>query len=74
MDALVSLSFEALLLITLIVFLGGLIKGFLGFGMPLFATPLLALFMPLLSVIPMMAVPVLASNIYQAKFSKKSLE
>ena len=74
MDALVSLSFEALLAITLIVFLGGLIKGFLGFGMPLFATPLLALFMPLLSVIPMMAVPVLASNIYQAKFSRKSLE
>ena len=41
MDALVSLSFEALLAITLIVFLGGLIKGFLGFGMPLFATPLM---------------------------------
>ena len=74
MDTLASLSFEALLSITLIVFLGGLIKGFLGFGMPLFATPLLALFMPLLSVIPMMAVPVLASNIYQAKFSRKSLE
>ena len=74
MDALVSLSFEALLAITLIVFLGGLIKGFLGFGMPLFATPLLALFMPLLSVIPMMAVPVLASNIYQAKFSRKNFE
>ena len=73
MDALVSLSLEALLIITVIVFLGGLIKGFLGFGMPLFATPLLALFMPLLSVIPMMAVPVLASNIYQAKFSRKSL-
>lgn len=73
MDALVSLSLEALFIITVIVFLGGLIKGFLGFGMPLFATPLLALFMPLLSVIPMMAVPVLASNIYQAKFSRKSL-
>jgi uncharacterized membrane protein YfcA len=74
MDALGSLPVEVLFLIIVIVFLGGLIKGFLGFGMPLFATPLLALFMPLLSVIPMMAVPVLASNIYQAKFSKKSLE
>lgn len=74
MDALVSLSFDVLIIITFIVFLGGLIKGFLGFGMPLFATPLLAIFMPLLSVIPMMALPVLASNIYQAKFSKQSFE
>jgi len=74
LDALTSLSLNVLVVITVIVFLGGLIKGFLGFGMPLFATPLLAIFMPLLSVIPMMAVPVLASNIYQAKFSKQSFE
>ena len=65
---------ETLGLIILIIFLGGLIKGFLGFGMPLFATPLLALFMPLLSVIPMMAAPVLLSNIYQAKFSRESIK
>lgn len=74
MDALSMLSAGTLGLIVLIVFLGGLIKGFLGFGMPLFATPLLALFMPLLSVVPMMAVPVLLSNIYQAKFSRDSIE
>lgn len=69
-----SLPTGSVITIASIIFLGGLIKGFLGFGMPLFATPLLALFMPLLTVIPMMAVPVLASNIYQAKFSRKSFE
>ena len=68
LDALTSLSLGGLVVITVIVVLGGLIKGFLGFGMPLFATPLLAIFMPLLSVIPIMALPVLAPNIYGVNF------
>ncbi|MDB4022290.1 sulfite exporter TauE/SafE family protein [Litorivicinus sp.] len=70
MPEIFALSTESLLIIALIVFIGGMIKGFLGFGMPIFATPLLALFMPLLAVIPLMAVPVLFSNIYQAKLNK----
>jgi len=57
-------------LAALVFFLGGIIKGALGFGLPLFAVPILALVMPLISAITMMGVPVLISNIYQAKLKQ----
>ncbi|MGA1109523.1 MAG: TSUP family transporter [Pseudomonadales bacterium] len=57
-------------LAALIFFAGGMIKGALGFGLPLFAVPLLALVMPLISAITLMGVPVLISNLYQAKLSE----
>ena len=67
-----ALPFEPwmLALAAVIFFTGGMIKGALGFGLPLFAVPLLALVMPLISAITLMGVPVLISNLYQAKLTQ----
>lgn len=45
---------------------GGLVKGALGVGLPLVAVPLLSLAMPPHLAIALLAVPVLASNFWQA--------
>ena len=49
--------------------LGGLVKGTLGIGLPLVAVPLLSLSLPPTQAMAMMAVPVLASNLWQARES-----
>ena len=46
--------------------LGGLVKGALGIGLPMVAVPLLSLGLPPAQAIALMAVPVLASNGWQA--------
>ena len=46
--------------------LGGLVKGLLGIGLPLVALPVLSLGFPPTQAIGMLAVPVLASNFWQA--------
>lgn len=47
-------------------FLGGLVKGILGIGLPLVAVPLLSLVLPVSTAIALVAVPVLGSNVWQA--------
>lgn len=55
------------LFLVFIAFLGGgLIKGTLGVGLPLFAVPLLSLAIPAPTAIALLAVPVLMSNLWQA--------
>ena len=49
--------------------LGGLVKGTLGIGLPLVAVPLLSLGLPPAQAMAMMAVPVLVSNLWQARES-----
>ena len=48
----------------------GVVKGTLGVGLPLIAVPLLALILPPHTAISLMAVPVLASNLWQAVDAK----
>lgn len=52
---------------------GGLIKGTLGVGLPLFAVPVLALVMPAPRAIALLAVPVLLSNVWQALETGKAV-
>lgn len=47
-------------------FLGGLVKGTLGVGLPLVAVPLLSLVLPVSTAIALVVVPVLSSNAWQA--------
>lgn len=56
----------ALALVGLAFTLGGLVKGTLGIGLPLVTVPLLSLGLPPAQAIALMAVPVLASNAWQA--------
>lgn len=49
--------------------LGGLVKGTLGIGLPLVAVPLLSLGLPPAQAMALMVVPVLASNLWQARES-----
>lgn len=44
----------------------GVVKGTIGVGLPLLAVPLLALVLPPMTAIALLAVPVLASNVWQA--------
>jgi len=44
---------------------GGLIKGTLGVGLPLFAVPVMSLFISSTQAIALVSVPVLVSNIWQ---------
>lgn len=50
----------------LAILLGGLVKGTLGVGLPLFAVPLMSLMIGSTHAIALVAVPVLVSNIWQA--------
>lgn len=52
---------------------GGIVKGTLGVGLPLFTVPLLSLVMPIPQAISLVAIPVLASNSWQAYDSGISL-
>ncbi len=55
-------------------FLGALVKGTLGIGLPLVALPLLSLGWPPIQAIALVAVPVLASNLWQAWDSGVSVQ
>jgi uncharacterized membrane protein YfcA len=48
------------------ILFGGIVKGTLGVGLPLFAVPLMSLMIGSTQAIALVAVPVLASNIWQA--------
>ena len=47
------------------ILFGGLIKGTLGVGLPLFAVPVMSLFISSTQAIALVSVPVLVSNIWQ---------
>lgn len=51
--------------VTLAFLLGGLVKGTLGIGMPLTAMPVLALYLPLTTSVPILALAMLLSNFVQ---------
>jgi len=48
------------------IMLGGMVKGVFGVGLPMVAVPLLSYILPVPTAIALLAVPVLASNVYQA--------
>ena len=52
----------------------GVVKGTIGVGLPLLAVPLLALVLPPATAIALLAVPVLASNVWQALDGRGSRE
>ena len=64
---------SALIIILAAFIMGGVIKGTLGVGLPLFAVPLLSLVLPAPTAIALMAVPVLFSNLWQAIDSGKAV-
>ena len=64
-----SLSTDVVLInaaCTAAILLGGIVKGTLGVGLPLFAVPLMSLMIGSTQAIALVAAPVLASNIWQA--------
>lgn len=56
---------DMLAVLAAFMFLGGVVKGTLGIGLPLVSVPLLAIFLSVPQAIALMAVALLASNIYQ---------
>lgn len=60
-----GLGTTGLLLISACIALGGLAKGLVGLGMPLVALPLLTYFMSVRDAVCVMAIPMLATNVYQ---------
>lgn len=65
MPALETIPLETLLLIVLAFFGGGLSKGIVGIGLPLVSLPFLAVLMAPLEAIAMLAIPIIATNIFQ---------
>jgi uncharacterized membrane protein YfcA len=64
-----SLSTDAVLIIVACaaaILFGGIVKGTLGVGLPLFAVPIMSLMIGSTQAIALVAVPVLVSNIWQA--------
>ncbi len=59
-------SFGIILWCGFALFCGGLIKGTLGVGTPLLTVPLMALVLPAQSAVTLMAMPVVAANLWQA--------
>ncbi len=55
-----------LAIIVIAVFLGGLVKGVFGLGLPFVATSILAIFLGVPTAISLMLVPVILSNLWQA--------
>jgi len=58
------MSLEQILLTITIIFAGHFVKGFSGFGSAIVAAPLLALFMPLRTVVPLMALVSLPAGVF----------
>lgn len=65
MPTLETVPAETLLLIALAFFGGGLSKGLVGIGLPLVSLPFLAILLPPLQAIAMLAIPVIATNFFQ---------
>lgn len=63
------MSFEEIVLVTGIVFLAYFTKGFSGFGEAIVAAPLLALFLPLQTVVPLFAMLAILSNALMVWFT-----
>ena len=61
-----NLSWDIVLWCTFALACGGLIKGTLGVGTPLLTVPLMALVLPAQSAVALMAMPIVAANIWQA--------
>ncbi len=64
-----ALSTDVVLVIAacaLAILLGGIVKGTLGVGLPLFAVPIMSLMIGSTQAIALVAVPVLVSNVWQA--------
>jgi uncharacterized membrane protein YfcA len=61
-----GMSIALLLTIALAFVCGGTVKGALGVGLPLVVVPLLSLALPTPRAIAMVAIPVIASNLWQA--------
>jgi len=65
MPTLETIPVETFVLIALAFFGGGLSKGIVGIGLPLVSLPFLAVLMPPLQAIAMLAIPVISTNIFQ---------
>lgn len=65
MPTLDTIPVETLLLIALAFFGGGLSKGIVGIGLPLVSLPFLAVMLPPLQAIAMLAIPIISTNIFQ---------
>lgn len=65
MPTLDTIPAETPFLIALAFFGGGLSKGLVGIGLPLVSLPFLAVLMPPLQAIAMLAIPVISTNIFQ---------
>lgn len=65
MEFLEDLPLLSLLLAALGVFLGGLVKGVVGIGLPLVAVPVIALVFPVPTAVSVLAMPILGANLWQ---------
>jgi uncharacterized membrane protein YfcA len=59
-----------ILIIILAVLGGGLVKGTLGFGMPMVALPIIAFFLPTTTAMIILCAPILITNFLQIKFKE----
>lgn len=55
------------------LFTGGLVKGAVGFGMPLVVTPVLLFWLPLPAAVSLIALPVLVANVQQCWLTRRSV-
>lgn len=58
---------ESIILCAAIVFIGGVVKGVIGLGLPLISVSLMSIILPVKTVVGLLAVPILLSNIWQAQ-------
>ncbi|MBU0491701.1 MAG: sulfite exporter TauE/SafE family protein [Chloroflexi bacterium] len=65
---------EQILLTILIIFIGHMIKGFTGFGSALVASPLMAWFMPLRAIVPLMALIGVPSGAYMMAVTRRHID
>ena len=61
-----ELSLLTIVWSALVLVLAGVIKGIIGFGLPVVSIPLLALAMPVPQAVTLMPIPILLSNVWQA--------
>jgi len=66
------LDLEIILVALAALFVGGFVKGAIGFGLPLVVTPILLFYLPLASVITLIIFPVLISNFQQCWLTRTS--
>ncbi len=59
-----------IIIIITAVFFGGLVKGTLGFGMPMVALPIIAFAIPVTTAMILLCAPILLTNFLQIKFKE----